>query len=253
MELAYDRRGAGEPLVLIHPLGTDRHVWDPVLDLLAAQRDVVAVDLPGFGAAPVLDAGIAPTPAALAEAVRGFSAGLAIERPHVAGISLGGWVALEATLAGWTRSVTAICCAGLWPQPLRPKPGIARGVARAALPLVATLVRSAAGRRIVLGGIVARPENVPPEAALHLVRTYAKSPGFRAVNDAMRAGRFAALDRVRAPLTLAWAERDRLVAPPAHVPPTARTVLLRGCGHVPTWDDPEAVARAVLAGSRGRS
>ena len=36
-------------LVLLHPLGADRHVWEPVLERLAAERDVIAVDLPGFG------------------------------------------------------------------------------------------------------------------------------------------------------------------------------------------------------------
>ena len=33
--------------------------------------------------------------------------------------------------------------------------------------------------------------------------------------------------------------------------PGARSVTLRGCGHVPTWDDPEQVARVLLEGSAG--
>ena len=49
MSLAYDRAGTGPPLVLLHPLGADRHVWAPVMDRLDAERDVIAVDLPGFG------------------------------------------------------------------------------------------------------------------------------------------------------------------------------------------------------------
>lgn len=250
MELAFDRLGAGPPLVLLHPLGADRQVWRPVLDRLAARREVIALDLPGFGGSPALNGGAAPDPAALAAAVAGFLDGLGVERAHVAGNSLGGWVALELALARQARSVTAIAPAGLWSQPLMPKRGIARGLARAALPVLGGLVRGSGGRRVVLLGTVAHPDRVPPEAALELVRAYATAPGFQAVNDAMRASRFTGLERIRVPLTLAWPEHDRLVARPAHLPATAQSVVLRGCGHMPMWDDPDQVARVLLQGSR---
>ena len=48
MQLAFDSRGAGPPLILLHALGADRRVWDPVMDRLSAERDVVALDLPGL-------------------------------------------------------------------------------------------------------------------------------------------------------------------------------------------------------------
>lgn len=252
MELACDRRGAGPPLVLLHPLGADRHVWAPVLDRLGAERDVIALDLPGFGASPPLPGPEPPTPAALAAAVAAFLARLGVERPHVAGNSLGGWVALELGLSGSVRSVTGLAPAGLWAQPLMPKRGIAHAVAGATLGAMPALTRSPGGRRLVLAGIVAHPERVPPAAALALVRAYATAPGFRAVNDAMRANRFTALDRIRVPVTLAWGERDRLVGPPVHLPANVRTRVLSGCGHLPMWDDPEQVAGVLLAGSAAR-
>jgi pimeloyl-ACP methyl ester carboxylesterase len=67
----------------------------------------------------------------------------------------------------------------------------------------------------------------------------------------MRASVFEDAGRVRVPVTIAWADRDRLVGPPKRVPPGARSVILHGCGHVPTWDDPEQVARVLLQGSSG--
>ena len=47
-------RAPGRALVLLHPLGADRKVWRPVLDRLTAERDVICVDLPGFGDSPAL-------------------------------------------------------------------------------------------------------------------------------------------------------------------------------------------------------
>ena len=233
-------------LVLLHPLGADRHVWAPVLERLTAKRDVIAVDLPGFGESPPLNGG-EPTPAALAAAV---AAALPDGGYHVAGNSLGGWVALELAAAGHARSVTAIAPAGLWPEPLAPKRGIARGLAKAIGPALPALVRSAAGRRLALASTVAHAERVPPDAALRLVRAYAGAPGFEAVNRAMRAGRFTRLEHIRVPVTLAWPEHDRLVARPAHLPPTVRSVRLASAGHVPMWDAPEAVGDLLLQGSR---
>ena len=219
MHLSYDRHGVGATLVLLHPLGADHHVWSPVSDRLVGQRDVIALDLPGFGDSPVLNTNGPPTPAALADAVATFLNGLGLaDGYHVAGNSLGGWVALELAAAGRARSVTAIAAAGLWPEPLAPKRGIARTFARAADPLLPALMRSAAGRRLALGGTVADPSRVPPFDALHLVRTYATAPGFETVNAAMRAARFTGLERIRVPVTLAWAERDHLVTRPARVP-----------------------------------
>ncbi len=65
--LAHHRAGQGSPLVLLHPLGADRHVWDAVMPFLATRRELIAIDLPGFGESPALD-GPLPTPRALAAA-----------------------------------------------------------------------------------------------------------------------------------------------------------------------------------------
>ena len=103
MQLAFDRRGAGPPLILLHALGADRRVWDPVFDRLSAERDVVALDLPGFGGSPVLGGPDAPTPAALAGAVAEFAWQLSLDKPHVAGNSLG--VGGARTGTGRTRAL----------------------------------------------------------------------------------------------------------------------------------------------------
>lgn len=167
----------------------------------------------------------------------------------MAGNSLGGWVALELGLQGAARSVAAIAPAGLWPEPLMAKSSIARRLARALLPLAGPTAATGPGRRLLLAGTVAHPERVPGQAASHLVRAYALAPGFLAVNNAMRAGRFEGLERIRCPVTLIWPERDRLIARPVWVPDRIRNVVLPDSGHVPMWDAPEAVARVLLESS----
>ena len=111
-------------------------------------------------------------------------------------------------------------------------------------------MRSPAGRRLALAATVAHAERVSRDAALRLVQAYADAPGFEEVNEAMRARRFMGLEHIRVPVTLAWPEHDRLVARPAHLPPTVRNVMLPGAGHVPMWDTPKAVAEVLLQGSR---
>ena len=249
--LHYVRRGRGETLVLLHPLGGSVVVWEPVLDRLARERDVIAVDMPGFGASPALADGAEPTPPGLAAGVSAFLDSLGIAGAHLVGNSLGAWVAIELARTGRARSVTGLAPAGFWTRPLGRRGGIEpRTLARFALPLVPVLSRSARGRGLLLAGAVARPERVPADAARRLVRAYATSPAFVAANWAMRSGLVEKIEEVSVPVTLAWAEHDHLVTKPKRPIPGARMVDLPGCGHIPTWDDPELVVRIVLEASR---
>jgi pimeloyl-ACP methyl ester carboxylesterase len=77
--------GAGEPLLLIHGLGGSGRVWEPVLSLLQAEREVVVLDMPGFGTAPPLPEGVEPTAANLAAALHAACEERGVELPHVAG------------------------------------------------------------------------------------------------------------------------------------------------------------------------
>ena len=54
MEIHHIRRGRGKPLLLIHGLGGSWRSWQTILDSLAAEREVIAVDLPGHGETPPL-------------------------------------------------------------------------------------------------------------------------------------------------------------------------------------------------------
>jgi pimeloyl-ACP methyl ester carboxylesterase len=112
--LAYQRVGQGEPLVLLHGQGLSRHSWDPVLPQLAAARDVIAIDLPGHGESPRQPRNMGSAPAGLAITVAELLDELSLAAVHLAGNSLGGWVALELARQGRAKTVTALAPAGLW-------------------------------------------------------------------------------------------------------------------------------------------
>jgi pimeloyl-ACP methyl ester carboxylesterase len=244
--------GAGEPLLLIHGLGASGAVWDPVLPLLADEREVLVLDMPGFGSAPPLPDGVEPTAANLAAALHAACAERGVERPHVAGNSLGGWVGLEMGRAGWAASVTAISPAGLWRAPLGPRESDVRGLARRLRPLVAGSLLIPAVRRRALSTFAACPERIPADAGRELVLGWVDSNGYDGANRAMRTHIFDSEGYPpEVPVTIAWAERDRLVGPPKpeRRPAGARFLTLPGVGHTPMWDDPELVANTLLEGS----
>ena len=250
MDLHHVRRGEGPTLVLLHQLGGSTVVWDPVVERLAAERDVIALDMPGFGGSPDLPDGTAPTPAALAGAVAAFLDSLGISRAHAAGLSLGSWVALELAKEGRALSVTGLCSAGFWERPLGPRRGLKpRTFAKLVLPLMPLLVQTRFGRRLATGGAAARPEQIPPADALRLMRDYATGTGFEGAERAMRSALFSGMDRVSVPVTLAWGEHDEFVTEPREPVAGARSRVLDGCGHIPVWDDPDQVAGVLLDGS----
>src|SRR4051794_17142717 len=113
MALDLHRAGSGEPLVLIHGIGHTWRGWKPMLPLLERRFDVLAVDMPGFGHSDPLPPGVDSTPEALADAVEDEMGRAGFDRAHIAGNSLGGWVALELARRGRAETVTALSPAGL--------------------------------------------------------------------------------------------------------------------------------------------
>ncbi|MGX1268551.1 alpha/beta fold hydrolase [Streptomyces phaeoluteigriseus] len=257
--VSYARVGRGEPLLLLHGIGHHRQAWDPVVDILATERDVITVDLPGFGASPSLPDGLAYDLATTTAVFSAFCEALELDRPHVGGNSLGGLLALELGREKRVRSVTALSPAGFWSEAER---RYAFGVLltmrrisrRMPLPLVERLSRSAAGRTALTSTIYARPGRRSPEAVVAETLALAGATGF---DQTLRSGatvRFTD-DIPGIPVTVAWGSRDMVLVRrqgvrAKQIIPRARLVRLPGCGHCPMNDDPALVARVLLDGSR---
>jgi pimeloyl-ACP methyl ester carboxylesterase len=256
--LNHVRRGQGEPLLLLHSLGGSLIQWSPVMDQLAAEREVIAVDMPGFGDSAPLPDGIRPRAANLATAVLDFYDALGIEgKPAVAGISLGGWVAIECARQGGAAAAIGLCTAGFWRRsPAASDRAVARARrgGRAMGSMLRPMMSTARGRRRALGRFIYRPERLSSGEATAIAKAYVTAPAYDDASALMRAGRIEELKGIKVPITLAWAEHDTLVRttplPAKAVPKRVQQVELPGCGHVPTWDDPDLVARVVLAGAR---
>ncbi|SBU96695.1 Pimeloyl-ACP methyl ester carboxylesterase [Streptomyces sp. Ncost-T6T-1] len=259
VSVAYERTGSGEPLLLLHGIGHHLQAWDPVTRILAAERDVIAVDLPGFGTSPALPDGVPYDLATVGPVLGAFCAELGLDRPHVAGNSLGGLLALELGRTEVVRSVTALSPAGFWTEAERRYAfGTLRTMRRSALampvPLIERLSRSAAGRTALTSTIYARPGRRSPEAVVAETLALREATGFHRTLEVGRDTLFS--DDVKGiPVTVAWGTRDRILLRrqgirAKRVIPDARLVRLPGCGHVPMNDDPALVARVILDTSR---
>ena len=253
MTLAFDRRGSGPPLVLIHGIGHRWQAWQPVLDQLAEHHDVYSIDLPGFGASPVpaggMPHGMPATVAALGESL----ARLGLDRPHVAGNSLGGAISLELAAAGLAASATALSPAGFFTEAERRR--ALRILSRMRLgtfapgPMMRPFLRSPRGRAVSFGPIVAWPDRLDHDRVVGDALAMRRGKGFRAVTRASEG--YAYTGAPACPVTVGWGERDHIFG--VHQLdrvrerlPQARHERLPGCGHVPMSDDPDAVATLIL-------
>ena len=257
MDIVFERRGDGPPLVLLHGIGHRRQGWTPVLDRLAAERDVITVDLPGFGDSPPLPPGTPYTLDTVVSVLADSFAELGLDRPHIAGNSLGGLFALEAADRGLASSATGLSPAGFFnAAELRYAASVLRASrlgARLPGPVLTRLAGSPRRRMAMFGMIYGRPDLMDVEALTGDARAMRDAPGFDPTLRAGRATRFLG-SCADVPVTIAWGTRDRLLLRSQAIRaqrrlPHARFVWLEGCGHVPMADDPALVAKVLLEGS----
>jgi pimeloyl-ACP methyl ester carboxylesterase len=252
--IAIDVEGDGPPLVLLHGVGTSRVVWRRAIPLLAAERHVVAPDLPGFGGSPPAGPGFA-----LDRVVDTLAEGLAehLERPFdLLGNSLGGAVALElaARHPRLVRRLVLAAPAGL--APLRePVPLLAGRVGSALIAARriagAPLAGSGLARRLLLFGTVADPASVPADEARRMVRGSRGSVRVGAAITTVAAADLRhRLPALEMPVAFLWGARDR-VMPVSALPglralaPGAPAEVIAGAGHVPQIERPREFAAAV--------
>ena len=256
--------GSGTPLVLLHGVGGTWRVWRPVLPLLERWHAVFAPTLPGHCGAERLAPGVAPSVGALADGVAEQLDRAGIERAHIVGNSLGGWVALELARRGRARSVVLFGPAGAWRSAVR-MTAVAIGL-RLSFVLLArqadradAIARRRWARRLLLATQVQHPDRVDPAEFAASIRAMKDST---VVAPLLRVITKHPLEHLPAdpecPIRVVWAERDRIIPfernglPLLERVPGAELVRLAGVGHVPMTDDPQAGRPPRSRGHRRR-
>jgi pimeloyl-ACP methyl ester carboxylesterase len=255
--LSLTRTGSGEPLLLLHGMGSSDRDFTAVVGLLAQEFDVLDVGLPGVGRSPALEE--RPTVAAISDAVERTLDEQGAGRVHVLGNSLGARVGIELAVRGRARSVVAISPSGLNVPPERVFQGtgmaLARVLTRAAAPLIEPLSRSAVGRAALLAPLKARPWSTSPEEAIGAREGFADSRDFwRTLLWGLLLDVPRGLDRIDCPVTLAQGVADWVASGQTvrYLPlvPGSRFVPLLWAGHAPQSDRPRTIVRLVEEAAR---
>lgn len=251
--------GVGEPLVLLHGFTDTWQGWTPVLPALSLRHEVYAWSLPGHLGGDPWDGSVPVSVSAAVDAVERQLDSVGLDRAHLVGSSLGGWLALELAARGRALSVVGVCPAGGWALGGREERRVARFFRRNQMllrylgPLLGFVARHGLLRSIALRDLVADGRKVPPAGALML---FEGARGCAIVDDVVGlAGTdesFGELGPIDCPIRILYGSKDRVLRWPESFSrmramlPEADWVCLSGLGHLPVWDSPEAVATAIL-------
>jgi pimeloyl-ACP methyl ester carboxylesterase len=255
------RGGSGEPLVLVHGIGHTWRGWKPMLPLLERHFDVLAVDLPGFGRSEPLPAGVAPTAEALTDAVAAEMDAAGFDTAHVAGNSLGGWIALDLARRGRARTATAISPLGLGlPREAAWERSLLLGMRWLARnsPAPAPLLRNPVGRTVFAGPALGKPWCADPADMIEQTDMFGHAPGFLDTLEATLGKQPLGLTTIRIPVLLLWGTKDVILLPRQgrrfeRLIPDAELRYLKGLGHTPMSDDPELLSDAIAQFALRRS
>jgi pimeloyl-ACP methyl ester carboxylesterase len=251
------RAGSGSPLVLLHGLTGSWRIWRPTLALLTPRHDVFVPTIAGHNGGPRLQGAV--TVDAMADALEQTLNDAGIRTAHLAGNSLGGWLALELACRGRARSVTALSPAGGWatPRDLRRVRRMFLTADRFTPRLVPHLdwaIRRPRARRLLLRQVMERGDRIPAPDAVELFDDYANCTIVEQLLATLHfdGGFRAQMAHVEVPIRIAWGDRDRTIPferygrPLLTTVPRAERVVLAGVGHVPMYDDPALVADTIL-------
>jgi pimeloyl-ACP methyl ester carboxylesterase len=254
---AAHRGGAGEPLVLLHGFTDTWRTWELVLPALERRHEVLAPTLAGHAGGPALPDG--PPEDAVLHAVERAMDEAGFATAHVAGNSLGGYLALKLAERGRARSVVALAPGGGWAagddaylETLAHFDTMQEQLTRAA-PNAEAILATPDGRRRAAALMAERWEHIPPELLAHLWHGVVACRGMRALNEhARRNGWPLDPERLMCPVRIVWGAADRLLPWPRAAEryramlPQADWVELDGVGHGPQLDVPLLASELIL-------
>ena len=234
--------------------------WELVLPALEREHDVLAPTLPGHAGGPPLEQVSAD---AVVDAVERTMDDAGFALAHLAGNSLGGYVALRLAERGRARTVVALAPAGGWADDAyRDVLAFQAGLldtARAIAPHAEAILASPEGRRRATSSLTVNYEHLPPELLAHNMLAVARTgAGAAMIDNALREGWPLDPARITCPVRVVWGTEDRLLPWPSAAAryrhdwlPHADWVVLDGVGHAPQLDVPLVTAQLILGFTGG--
>lgn len=248
-----------EPLLLIHGFTDTAATWVSVVPLLEPHHELIVPTLVGHHGGPPVPRDMTDPVTAMADGLERVLDQAGHDKVHVAGNSLGGFMAFELANRGRALSVVAISPALGWETDLPPKHTqrqfrMAHRMGPWAAKRARSLVTRPGLRKLIFRDLVAHGERLAPRTAYDLMVGNANCAIFDAWEAHMEAGDYRGKwDRdLGVPTRIAWGTRDRTIplktcsAWYRQALPDAEWVELPGCGHLAQHDDPELVARTIL-------
>ena len=251
------RTGTGKPLILVHGLGSSHRNWDPIVAALAAHREVIALDLPGFGQTPPLPE---VSIATLTDALRTYLDDEGLADADLVGSSMGARMVVELARRGHRGSMVALDPGGFW-NDRQVKIFGATITASLALmkhvqPLVPFLAGNAVTRTAALAQFSAAPWKLPSGLVERELRGFSTkaSPSLDAARKALIHGpkqMGATQGSLQGSLLIGWGRQDKVTTPSQAAVamerfPDATLHWFDKCGHFPHWDQPVETARVIL-------
>jgi pimeloyl-ACP methyl ester carboxylesterase len=244
--------------VCLHGFMDTWRVWELCLPALERSHDVLAPTLAGHAGGPPL-AGDALADAVVSAVERAMDAA-GFATAHLAGNSLGGYVALRLAGRGRARTVVALAPAGGWArgdESYRELLGAQAELheqSKAAAPHARAILASAAGRRRATQFTTTRFEHIPAELLAHQMLGIAACRGaLPLIENAAREGWGLDAERIDCPVRIVWGTEDRLLPWPSAAAryrhdwlPHADWAVLDGVGHCPQLDVPLETAQLIL-------
>ncbi len=254
------RMGAGQPLLLLHGLGGSWRSWSTITAALRQHRDLVMVDLPGFGETPPLPRETSIL--SLADAVTTFLGEHGLYGVDVVGSSMGARLALELARRGVVGAAVALDPGGFWRGWQRrffySSIWSSIRLVRRLQPAMPAICQSRLGRTLLFPQFSPKPWALPGQAVLEEMGSYAGARRFDELLYSLAYGpeqEGAPAGILKSPVVIGWGRQDRVCLPSqAKVAqslfPDASLHWFSQCGHFPHWDQPEDTVRLIL-GSTG--
>jgi len=256
--------GSGPPLLFVHGLSGCWQNWLENIPHFARTHRVIAVDLPGFGASPMLPREISIP--GYAHFLEGICDTLSIDAAAVVGNSMGGHIASELAIRSPQRveRLMLVAAAGISAEHVQRNAVMAGGRVMAAIATQSaarhTWYASRPGlRRVALSFVVRHADRLSAPLA-HELMSGAGKPGFLPALEAVITHRISErLPQIACPTFVVWGEDDRVIPVRdasrfAQLIPDVRVEILPDTGHVAMLERPatfNALLEAFLAEAPG--